>query len=47
MLYLRFYEVSEIINKPPDYEAPELALAATFGSAPDADVPDRGTWQRG
>ncbi len=26
---------------------PELALAATFGAAPDATVPDRDEWDRG
>lgn len=36
--------VDDYLDDEPD---PERALAATFGSAPDADVPDRGTWQRG
>jgi predicted DNA-binding protein len=26
---------------------PELALAATFGAAPDATVPSRAEWDRG
>lgn len=36
--------VDDYLDDEPD---PEQALAATFGAAPDADVPDRGTWQRG
>lgn len=36
--------VDDYLDDEPD---PDRALAATFGSAPDADVPDRGTWQRG
>jgi type II secretory pathway component HofQ/Flp pilus assembly protein TadD len=31
-LYLRFYEVSEIVNDLPDYPAPKLALADTQAS---------------
>ena len=31
-------------DEDPD---PELALAATFGAAPDAMVPDRDEWDRG
>jgi hypothetical protein len=36
--------VDDHLDDEPD---PERALAATFGSAPSADVPDRDTWQRG
>lgn len=36
--------VDDYLDDEPD---PERALAATFGSAPGADVPDRDTWQRG
>lgn len=36
--------VDEYLDAEPNAE---LALAATFGAAPDADVPSRDDWQRG
>lgn len=36
--------VDDYLNDEPDAE---LALSATFGAAPDADVPSRNDWQRG
>lgn len=35
---------SYLEDETPD---PELALAATFGAAPDATVPNRDEWNRG
>jgi hypothetical protein len=35
---------SYLEDETPD---PELALAATFGAAPDATVPSRDEWDRG
>jgi predicted DNA-binding protein len=36
--------VDRYLAEEPD---PASALAATFGAAPDADVPSRDGWQRG
>ena len=36
--------VDEYLDNEPDAE---LALTATFGAAPEADVPSRDDWQRG
>lgn len=36
--------VDGYLDDEPDAE---LALTATFGAAPDADVPQRDDWQRG
>lgn len=36
--------VDDYLDEEPDAE---LALSATFGSSPDADVPSRDDWQRG
>jgi predicted DNA-binding protein len=36
--------VDDYLEEEPDAE---LALTATFGASPDADVPSRDDWQRG
>lgn len=36
--------VDDYLNEQPD---PRAALAATFGAAPEAEVPSRDEWDRG